>query len=222
GAGKYETVNVASQPITAADLTGQLHLRLDYDAAAGTIHSSFSTDGGVTFQAPFPSVPIFTEGRHSAQLIIGADPRTGGVTTSTTITTQTTTTTTLPPGNEAVRGSRLVLRAASPSRVGTIVFRSSDGAIDLGRGFHSPDDPTINGGSLRLLSLAGGLDVTFDLPAANWHARAGSRGRARYVYSPHRRVGPQAGGPIPAAEVARRHQPPGAGARPPPVPSHPA
>ncbi|MGH7895385.1 MAG: hypothetical protein ACREQL_12010, partial [Candidatus Binatia bacterium] len=103
--GMYQTVQTEGHTITAADMTGLVHFRIAYDDGAGTIASSFSLDGGTTFASPFSSARIFTDGRTSAQFILGADPRIS--TTSTTATTTTSsssttdsvpTTTTLPLG----------------------------------------------------------------------------------------------------------------------------
>src|SRR5262245_21940132 len=47
--------------------------------------------------------------------------------------------------------------------------RSRDATIDLGAGPGSADDPTIAGGSLRVLSIEGDVfDRTYPLPASGW------------------------------------------------------
>src|SRR6185295_6335859 len=90
----YRTVQTESQVVTAHDITGQIYFRVAYDDTAGTVVSSFSVDGGNTFQSPFSPAPIMTEGRNYAQYILGADPRVSTVTsTSTTMLAPSTTTT---------------------------------------------------------------------------------------------------------------------------------
>src|SRR6185295_1236426 len=107
------------QVVTAHDITGQIYFRVAYDDTAGTIMSSFSLDGGRTFQSPFSPAPIMTQGRDYAQYILGADPRVSAAASTTTTTTSpaSTTTTTFPPGpcarlacEQGVK-SRLDLRA---------------------------------------------------------------------------------------------------------------
>lgn len=113
--GVYQTLETESQVITAADLTGQIYFRLAYDDTAGTIVSSFSLDGGVTFHSPFSPAVILTQGRNLAQYILGADPRLpkANASTTTTITTPSTTTTTLAPSPCA----RTLCNAAGKSRL---------------------------------------------------------------------------------------------------------
>ena len=91
--GIYQTVQATGQDVDPAEITGPIHFRLAYDDAAGTIASSFSLDGGTTFQAPFASAPIFTLGRTTGEFLLGADPRVTATTTTTTPGVTTTTTT---------------------------------------------------------------------------------------------------------------------------------
>ncbi len=88
-------------------------------------------------------------------------------TTTTTLapTTTTTTTTTLP---QLLAGKKLLLKdkAGKPQKRALALLVK--GAIDLGDGNNSPDDPTQNGGSLRVVSGPGGFDNTYDLPASGW------------------------------------------------------
>lgn len=183
-AGEYRTVETQGVDVTAAQITGQLHFRLSFDGPTQSITGSFSTDGGTTFEAPFASVPIFTEGRTSAQLIIGADPRSvegGGTTTTLTSTTSTTTTTTVPPP-AGVLGTRLSLTHNPANSVDSaLLFRSSDRTIDIGGAAGSSDDPTIHGGTLRV-SSPDGRTLNFLLPASGWRAQQGGGGVRGYLY----------------------------------------
>ena len=45
---------------------------------------------------------------------------------------------------------------------------AKDGAVSLGAGNGSGDDPTLAGGSLRVVAPAAGFDATFDLPVGAW------------------------------------------------------
>jgi hypothetical protein len=92
-AGRYETLTVESQPIDPASITKPIHLRVAYDDATSTVVSSFSLDDGATFASPFTPAQIFTDGRTTAQFIIGADPRLTTATTTSTTSASTTSTT---------------------------------------------------------------------------------------------------------------------------------
>jgi hypothetical protein len=105
-AGRYATLTVESQAIDSASLTKPIHLRVTYDDATQTVVSAFSLDDGATFASPFSPAQIFTDGRTTAQFIIGADPRlTTATTTSTTSasTMSTTATTTTAPASTTSR-----------------------------------------------------------------------------------------------------------------------
>src|SRR5262245_6704120 len=67
--------------------------------------------------------------------------------------------------DQPIAGRRLLLTESGASR--TLVVRSSDGAIALGAGNGSVDDPTVFGGSLRVRS-AGHFDSFYQLPKTGW------------------------------------------------------
>jgi hypothetical protein len=91
-------------------------------------------------------------------------PPTTTSTSSTTTTTTSTTTTTLP---ELLAGKKLLLKDKpdKPEKRGVDVILS---APSLSGGNGSEDDPVQNGGSLRVVSVEGGFDTTYDLPASGW------------------------------------------------------
>ena len=62
---------------------------------------------------------------------------------------------------------RLTDNAARPTAKSAKVL-SKDSTVDLGGGNGSADDPTVNGGSLRVQSTAGGFDNTYPMPASGW------------------------------------------------------
>jgi hypothetical protein len=93
----------------------------------------------------------------------------GACATTTTTTSPTVTSTTFPPGaGQRLTGKKLSLKvkSADPAEQSLAVL-SKDPAIALGDGNGSADDPTLVGGSLRLVS-GGGFDATHPLPAAGW------------------------------------------------------
>lgn len=93
-------------------------------------------------------------------------------TTSTSSSTSTSTTTTTLPAR--LSGKKLLLKdnATKPQKE-SLQLISKDAGADQGAGPGSADDPTVSGGSLRLVgnlgsSVGGAFDETYDLPAANW------------------------------------------------------
>jgi methionine-rich copper-binding protein CopC len=89
--------------------------------------------------------------------------------TTTTLVSGSTTTTTLPGGgSQPLTGAKLTLKDdAGNSDKRRLSVLSRDGAFTPA-GPSSADDPTIFGGSLRIVSSSGGFDTTYDLPAGNW------------------------------------------------------
>jgi hypothetical protein len=96
-------------------------------------------------------------------------------------------TTTLPaPAAVGLAGAVLALRPSAVS------VRSRDGAVGLGGGNGSPDDPTRVGARLRLQTEgAVPLDLRYDLPAAGWRTIGRSGRNKGYRYRDRgRRAGP--------------------------------
>jgi len=75
----------------------------------------------------------------------------------------------LPAIDSLLAGKALTLKdnASKPARK-SLAASSKDPAIDLGGGASSGDDPTVNGGSLRIVSAAGGFDDTYPMPKSGW------------------------------------------------------
>jgi len=96
-------------------------------------------------------------------LTISADAIAVPTTTSTTTPPSTTTSSTIPASCERLAGTRLVLGPRSLRLV------SVDGAITVGTGAGSADDPVLHGGTLRVVSTTGdGFDDVYDVPAGRW------------------------------------------------------
>ena len=90
-------------------------------------------------------------------------------TTTTTIFGATTTTTTLGGGgDQPVSGASLFLKDSDKTQKRRIVLVSKDAALTIGQGPGSGDDPTQHGSSLRVRSLTGGFDATYDLEPVGW------------------------------------------------------
>jgi hypothetical protein len=70
---------------------------------------------------------------------------------------------------QCLSGKKLLLKAkADKPKSRGVMLLSFDPAISLGDGNGSADDPTLHGGTLRVRSLAGGFDDTYELPAGRW------------------------------------------------------
>jgi glucose/arabinose dehydrogenase len=104
-----------------------------------------------------------------------------------------------PSGIDALLvGKALTLRDnpanAARKSVATV---SRDAGIDLGGGVGSLDDPTIHGGSLRIVSTAGGFDDTYPMPSTFWSYIGKPADGKGYKYKDTQQVS----GPIKAATV---------------------
>jgi hypothetical protein len=104
-------------------------------------------------------------------------------TISPTTTTTPPTTTTLPSSADLLAGTKLVLfaRAGDPSS-NTLDLSARGSQITIGAGNSSLDDPTVFGGSLRIVSAAAGFDRTYPLPAQNWSLVGNPGANAGYKY----------------------------------------
>jgi hypothetical protein len=69
-----------------------------------------------------------------------------------------------------------------------VVVVSTDPVVDLGGGATSADDPTLNGGSLRVLSTAGGFDDTYPMPASGWSYIGSAAAPRGYRYKDTKQV----------------------------------
>ena len=71
--GIYQNTMLDFLPISAAQITGRIGMRLRFDDATNEMWTSFSLDGGATWQSPFPHGPVFV-GRDTGQFLLSADP----------------------------------------------------------------------------------------------------------------------------------------------------
>jgi hypothetical protein len=104
-------------------------------------------------------------------------------TISSTTTTTPPTTTTLPSSTDLLTGTKLVLFApAGDPSSNTLDLLAKGSQITIGAGNSSLDDPTVFGGSLRIVSAAAGFDRTYPLPAQNWSIMGNQGANAGYKY----------------------------------------
>jgi len=68
----FSTIQSNSVPISAAAVTGPIVMRMSLDDATDMVTTSFSLDGGVTFQSPFPPMHIFNNGVADYDILLGA------------------------------------------------------------------------------------------------------------------------------------------------------
>jgi hypothetical protein len=66
-----DTVQSSAVALDPADVTGAIVFRLSFDDATNALTASFSLDGGVTFQSPFPPMTIF-QGVSASEILLGA------------------------------------------------------------------------------------------------------------------------------------------------------
>lgn len=129
-------------------------------AGDGALSLSRPVAGGVPLALACPTPT------NNAGTVGSFGPCTPPTTTSTTVTT---TTSTLPPP-QGLTGKNLLLKDnVDPTKKGLVVL-SKDVSITLPAN-GSPDDPTIGGATLRVLTAdgcAGPCDNTYNLPPGNW------------------------------------------------------
>lgn len=71
--GIYQNTMLDYLPVAAAQITGRIGMRIELDDATNEAWTSFSLDGGVTWESPFPHGPVFV-GRSTGQFLLSADP----------------------------------------------------------------------------------------------------------------------------------------------------
>jgi hypothetical protein len=91
-------------------------------------------------------------------------------TTTTTSVEGSTTTTTIPTagGDFPVSGASLLLKDSAKTQKRRLVVVSKDSSLSVGLGVGTEDDPTQQGGKLRVRSVGGGFDATYDLEPIGW------------------------------------------------------
>jgi hypothetical protein len=195
GQGIYHNLVSVQHPIDPALLANHLVMRIAFDDATNAVTTSFSLDGGTTWESPFAPATIFN-GRTSAQFILSADPLDDGTpvptTTVTTTSTSTSTSTTLfPPGPCDATGCRRgvvplksVLRMKSsgvaPYTVKSFAWKWNKGAATEASDFGNPQGGT----SYELcIADASGTLSTFVFPHDRWLQTGGAG--FRYNNVPH-------------------------------------
>lgn len=132
------------------------------------------------------------------------------VTTSTSATSSsppppTTTSTTLPPGGTELRSGRKMQLKDKPSDPAkrALLVHSTDTALTAGAS-GGTDDPMLHGGSIRVVSVGGGFDATFAMPAVGW-TRIEKRGAVTgYRYADKARsAGPIKAGIVKTAKLLK-------------------
>lgn len=205
GAGRFvvawrSTVGSGTDPVDAVQVT-----RLDdtscttptstTSTTSSSSTSSSSITSSSTSTSTSSSVPPGSTSTSTSTVTstsATAPPSSSTSTTTTSTTTATSVTSSTRP-DELLTARKLTLVERRRSRGGRGTVRSRDPALGLGRGPNSPDDPTLVGGSMRIVSLAGAFDVGAALPAAGWKAtKRGYRYRApdgvRVRLTPGRRL----------------------------------
>ena len=71
--GLYQNTLLDYLPVAATDISGRIGMRIEFDDVTNEAWSSFSLDGGLTWQSPFPHGTVFV-GRSTGQFLLSADP----------------------------------------------------------------------------------------------------------------------------------------------------
>ena len=150
--GAFQNTVVDFLPISPAELTGSIGLRLLFDDSTRIVTTAYSLDGGATLLSPFSSFALRTMATANAQLLLSADPEVAGSgTTTTTIATGTTTTTTLVDGTcsaiGCIRGfepmaSQLVIKDKATDKGDSLAWKLKRGARSTLEDFGDPTNDT--------------------------------------------------------------------------------
>jgi hypothetical protein len=148
----FTTLQANSQTISAADVTGEIVLRMTLDDSTDQLTCSFSLDGGATFQSPFPPLHVFNSGVADYDILLGA-----------AVTTQTgPTPTPTPPSSESVALQTFSLQNPGAPEKRRLVWT----VFDPSAGHASASDPTVSGGLFA--ATVGGVQQSFSLSAGLW------------------------------------------------------
>ena len=147
----FSTVQFDTVAITPPSVTGPIVLRMSFNDATDMLTTSFSLDGGATFQSPFPPMHVFNMGVIDYDVLLGAAAlNPGSVTTSTQ---------TLPlqlllvKSGASAASRRVTYKAKLPPRTGLIF-----------------GEPVIGGATFHLKLDA--MSQCFSMPASGWTRNA--------------------------------------------------
>jgi len=161
--GTYNTLAYNTVSIDPNDVTGQIVLRISFDDATNTVTNSFSLDGGVTFQSPFPPIPAFAA-VSEYEFLLGA----GVIETPSPAGTPTATPSPTPlPTPQTVGLQLLVVKNPSGPAARKIVYKVKDFG-------HAIVGNPLTGGATWNVKLDG-LSQCFAMPASGW-SPSGSAG----------------------------------------------
>src|SRR5262245_20121954 len=147
--GSFSTVQSNSVSINPAAVTGHIVIRMSLDDTTNMVTTSYSLDGGATFQSPFPPMQAFNGGVIDYEILLGAAAL--GANTGTT-TTQMLPLDQLVVKNKTTPESRRVNYKAT--------FARGQGGLLLG-------NPVLAGAKLNLQVDA--ENECFSMPASGWN-----------------------------------------------------
>ena len=154
--GSFSTLQYDTVALNPASVTGRVVLRMSLDDATDLLTTSFSLDGGTTFQSPFPPIHVFNSGVTDYEMLLGA----AGLNEITVPT----------PSMQELPLQLLLVRNGSSASARKVLYKARSRP-------HGPNfidgDPTVIGASLRV-QVNGGGEQCFYMPAAGW-ARNGRR-----------------------------------------------
>lgn len=147
----------------------------DHDVIEWTYFDAYNP-GGTTTTTATAITTTTTSTTTSVTTTSSSTSTTATVTTTTSVTTTTTATT---PGNPIAGKKLLLTDKPNQPRRRKLELLAKDPGISIGAGNGSADDPTLAGGTLRVVASRGdGFDALYDLPAAAWR-RLGREGEQK-------------------------------------------
>jgi hypothetical protein len=144
----FSTLQSNSSSFGPSAVTGQIILRMSFDDTTDMVTTSFSLDGGATFQSPFPPMHIFNDGVSDYEILLGAAAL--GANTGPTTT-------------QMLPLDQLVVKSGKTPESRRVTYKATSAR---GQGGLLFGNPVLAGAKLNLQVDA--EDQCFSMPASGW------------------------------------------------------
>ena len=144
----FSTLQSNSSSFGPSTVTGQIILRMSFDDTTDMVTTSFSLDGGATFQSPFPPMHIFNDGVSDYEILLGAAALGAG---------------TGPTSTQTLPLDQLVVKSGKTPQSRRVTYKAT---FARGQGGQLLGNPVVAGAKLNLQVDA--ENQCFSMPAISW------------------------------------------------------